>query len=522
MKAPSLRSLRLAIVVALVVVMPNQLAYQLRLGGVALPVAPADVLLALAFASLLIHLVTRGRRGFRLPPLAAVAFAAAALLALLPCRDRLAAAKEVAQVVEYFIVGFLVFVNIEETGDVKPLIWALVAATGIVVLWAAADYFRFGTVGPLDVKAGYVNRNALGAFLAMSIPAIYGLALHLPRWPARLGLLVLVGLGLLTNLSGGALLATLVAMTAVSALRGPRTLVAHVCLLGLLSMVAPGLLPRPYHTDTLASSIALKVNDNFLLSDRAMVARARELFKPTREIVVDHSGERKMPEPRPLDAERLLNLLNARRPLRKDELALVVQIKGAIGKTVPEDQVANYPLKTPQVAVRYQRWNAALLALRNLWHTRQPETLRGNPLTGYGLKPYHEIVNPFMPDRLQYRTDEPEVFNVAAPEPMTHNVWLKTAAQSGLLGLLSLVWLVGHFLGRATRLHGAAHSDLMLGLALAVVGGVSGFALAGIFTENIARGLAPPFVFLCSLVVLGERIVHGEPQKPRWELSRYD
>ena len=223
-----------------------------------------------------------------------------------------------------------------------------------------------------------------------------------------------------------------------------------------------------------------------------------------------------------LDAERLLNLLNARRPLRKDELALMVQVKNAINNTVPEDQVANYPLKTPQVAVRYQRWNAALLAMRNLWHTRQPETLRGNPLTGYGLKPYHEIVNPFMPDRLQYRTDEPEVFNVAAPEPMTHNVWLKTAAQSGLLGLLSLVWLVGHFLGRATRLHGAAHSDLMLGLALAVVGGVSGFALAGIFTENIARGLALPFVFLCSLVVLGERIVHGEPQKPRWELSRYD
>jgi len=272
-------------------------------------------------------------------------------------------------------------------------------------------------------------------------------------------------------------------MTAVSALRGPRTLVAHVCLLGLVSMVAPGLLPRPYHTDTLASSIALKVNDNFLLSDRAMVARARELFKPT----------------------RLLNLLNARRPLRKDELALMVQVKNAINNAVPEDQVANYPLKAPRVAVRYQRWNAALLALRNLWHTRQPETLRGNPLTGYGLN-----------------TDEPEVFNVAAPEPMTHNVWLKTAAQSGLLGLLSLVWLVGHFLGRATRLHDAAHSDLMLGLALAVVGGVSGFALAGIFTENIARGLALPFVFLCSLVVLGERIVHGEPQKPRWELSRYD
>ena len=391
-----------------------------------------------------------------------------------------------------------------------------------MVAWAAADYFRFGQVGALEVRAGYSNRNALGAFLAMAIPVLYGLAICAPRWPARLGLLAVVGAGLLVNLSGGALLATVVAMTVLSALRGPRTLLAYLCVGGLVVLLAPRLLPRPYHTDTLASSIALEVDDNFLLSDSAMVARARELFRPTHEIVVDHSGERRMPAPRPLDAERLLRLLNNRRRLRKDEIALLVQIKAAIENSVPQEQRDAYPLKGPRVAVRYQRWNAALIALRTLWHTRQPQSLRGNPLTGYGLKPYHEIVNPFMPERLQYRTDEPEVFNVAAPEPMTHNTWLKTFAQMGLLGFLSLAWLVGLFLGRAARLHGAAHSELMQGVALAVVGATIGFALAGLFTENIARGLALPFVFVCSLVPLAERIVHGEPRRGPGELSRYD
>lgn len=523
MKLPELRTVRFVLLILLILAMCNEAAFEVRLGGVRVPVAAADVLLALALLALVAQAVRRGRSGLRLPPPAAFALAAAAALAVIPCATaRLSAAKEAAQIIEYFLVGFLVFLSVEETGDVKALAGAFVAAVAIVVGWGAADYFRFGQVGPLDVKAGYANRNALGAFLAMAVPALYGMALHVRRWPARVGLLIVVGGGLVVNLSGGSLLACLAVMTFLSALRGPRTLLAHICVLGLVVLAAPRLLPRPYHTDTLASSLALEVDDNFLLGDAAMLGRAKELFRPTHKIAIDHSGEPVMPPPRPLDAERLLHLLNRRRPLTSGEMSLLVQIKAAIERDVSEEERINYPLQGPQSAVRYQRWNAALLALRKLWDSRQLAGMRGNPLTGYGLRPYHELVKPFMPRRLRYRTDEPEVFNVAAPEPMTHNAWLKTSAQMGLLGFLSLVWLLAALLGRAIRLHGAAHSELMLGLALGAVGGIVGFALAGLFTENIARGLALPLVFLCSLVPLAERIVHGEGKRPAREISRYD
>jgi hypothetical protein len=444
-------------------------------------------------------------------------------VALLRSQSKAEAAKEVLQLAEYFLVAYAVFVNVAETGDLKPFLIAFAASTGVVVLWGLVGYFTAESA--LDVRASFKDRNALGAFLACALPPLYGIALYARTWPVRIALLALVALGLLVNLSGGAVLVTLLVLGVLSAVRSHRALAAYAAALALILVVAPWLLPRPHHTDVLFSSIAPYVDDNFLLSDKQLVETARELLNPTQVVELDKRGTRGLPPPSPLDAARLLDLLSKRRPLTRDEIVLRVEIEDAIKAIAPEKADA-YPLRGPQVAFRYRSWDAAITCARSLWWARkdQVEKHKGDPFFGYGFSDYQEVlVGRFMPgERAQYRTNQREVFNVAAAEPFTFNQWLKSLVQTGLVGFLALAALVATFLGRAARLYATAHSELMLGVALGGLGAVLGFALVGIFTENVTRGLAIPFVFVCAAIAIGERIVYGESKAALEQLNGYD
>ncbi len=496
--ALNLRTVNLGLLLLLILVMANQLGLDVPLGEKGrLPVTIADVVLVLAAAGVALQLLGRKLRGLRLPPVQAFVLVAVACVALARSESKPEAVKEVLQLAEGFLIAFAVFLNVAERGDVKLVLAVFAAATALVVLWAAWHYLRCDS--PLDVRAGFRNRNALGAFLAIALPVLYGLALHVRCWGVRLGLLAIVALGLLVNLSGAAVLVTLLILGLLSALRGQKPLALYLAAIALICLAAPKLLPRPHHTDILFSSAMPYVSDNFLLSDRALFARASELRDaPT--------------STRTFDAMHLMKFLVSRRGgdlrrLSDEQRALYDELQektGPVAKDFP-NVAADSAFAQPRLAVRYQVWHAAIARARKLWDAL-PAALFG---AGYG--DYHTAVDPFRAEaKLQYYTDIPEVYNVATSEPFTHDIWLKALVQTGLVGLLALGWFVAALLGRALRLYGQAHSELALGLALGAAGGILGFALCGIFTETLARGLAIPFVFVCSLVLLGERIVHGE------------
>jgi len=503
----------LALVILLILVMPTQIGFVLPIGESGLPVTVADVVLVLALVGVALRLFSGELRGVKFPPLQAFVLVAAALVALARTEAKLDAAKEVLQLIECFLVAFAVFVNVAESSDLKPCLAAFAAACAIVVVWGGYQYLSCESA--LDVRAGYVrgNRNLLGAFLALSLPMLYGIALHARFWRHRLVLLAIVVVGLLINLSGGALLVTLLVLGILSALRGQRALVPYFVLLCLGLVAAPSILPRPYHTDAVFSSVAPYVSDNFLLSDYGMVTRAKELLHPTKQIVIDDSGAKGLPDPRPPYAKRLLVLLNKRRQLSPEEMKLLGEIDQAIQADVPAE---DFPLAKPQVARRYQRWNAAVLGARKLC------TSTSKALFGHGFAPYQDLLKPFWSERLLERTDEPELFNVGAPEPFTHNMWLKALLQTGLVGLFALAWLIGTFIHRAARLYREARSELILGVALGSIGSILGFALVGIFTEGIVRGLTIPFVFVLAAVAIAERIVRGEGETVLGQLTRRD
>jgi len=506
---PGLRTANLILAILLILVMGSQLGLALPMGKARLPITIADAVLALALVGVALQLLSRRGRGLRLPPVQAFVLVAIACVAATRSASRLEAAKEALQLAEYVLVAYFVFTNIAEMSHLKPFFLAFAAATGLTVLWALWHYLRCES--PLDVRAGFLNRNALGAFLALSLPVLYGLALHIPSLLARVALLAIVAVGLMVNLSGGAVLVTLLVLGFLSAVRGERVLLLYAAALGIVALVAPWLLPRPHHTDALVSSVAPYVGDNFLLSDRQLFQRARDLREAYQASVADPQKVRDDSEFRSLfDAANLMRFLAARRgawPLTPEERQLhlaLLEETTRVAKAFPLAERRS-ALGEPQVAARYQTWHAAVACSRTLWDDLP------TALFGLGFGDYHKAIDRFRPGpRLQYRSDEPEVFNVASSEPFTHDIWLKALVQTGLLGLLALGWFVASFLGRALRLYAAARSELMLGLSLGAAGGILGFALAGIFTETLARGLAIPAVFICALIAIGERVVHGD------------
>lgn len=515
-----LAAINLGLLVLLVLVMGNQLGIELPLGKARLPVTLADAVLALAAVGAGLKILGRRGRGTRFPPLPAFALVAAACTALARPTARPEAAKEILQLIEYCLVAFAVFLNVPERGDLKALLAAFAAAAAIAALWAGGQYLTCES--PLDVRAGYLNRNALGAYLAMALPFLYGLALHVRCWGVRLLLFALAAVGTFANLSGGAVLATLAALGVLSAVKGQRALVLYLAVLCLAFFAAPKVLPRPHHSDILRSSVAPYVRDNFLLSDGELFARARELSRAADEAIAANPDA---PPPRDLwDARHLMEFLyqrrgSDRRRLAPAQWALYAELQektARLAESFPE-AAERSAFAESRLAVRYQRWHAAIACARKL--AEKPL----DALFGLGFVDYHAAIEPFRPGaKLQYFSNVPEVFNVATSEPFTHDIWLKALVQTGLVGLLALAWLVLEFIGRAARLYAAARSELPLGIALGALGGILGFALAGIFTETLARGLAMPFVFICSIVILAERIVHGEGTQQVQQLKRND
>lgn len=536
MKLPlDLRRLSLGLVFLLILAMANQLQVVLPIGARRIPIPLADAVLVLAFAAAILSLGSRKLRdslGAALrgcPPLPAWALVAVSIATLARTPGKADAAKEVVQFVEYFLVAYFVFANATETRHLRAFVVLFAISTALAVAWAACQYAH-PDGSAFRVAAAYDNRNGLGAFLALAVPLLYGLALYARRWPERLVLLALVAAGLLVDLSGASVLISLGVLGVLSAIRGRRALAAYLAVLGAVLVFAPRVLPRPCHTDVLFASVSPYVDDNFLLSDAELVAKARELLEPTQVRVLDHSGEKGILKPSPLDADRLLRLLAERRRshhrlignrrlLTPQETQLQIEIEEAIRdpSQVSQEARANYPLGTPQIAVRYQRWNSAIACIRDLWDRGYASILLGR-----GLSQYHDLLKDFITNRLQYRTDLPEVFNVAAPEPFTFDIWFKTFVQMGLLGFLALAWLVGSFLGRAVALWRSAHSEFALGVALGSFGSILGFALGGLFTESIARGIAIPFVFILAAITVAERIVHGERKTALGQLTRAD
>jgi len=151
-------------------------------------IAAADVLCALLFVVWAIRVWACRRMGeLTWPPAALWAWVAAAVLsvsmAAVEGEGALARGAikdgvvEVAQLVLYFVVAYMIFVDILRDGTMlRRAYLTLLAASCVVVLWGLADYVT--QADAMQVKAGFGNRNAYSAFLVMVIPLLVGVSAY--------------------------------------------------------------------------------------------------------------------------------------------------------------------------------------------------------------------------------------------------------------------------------------------------------------------------------------------------------
>lgn len=209
--------------------------------------SPVDPLVWGLFLFWLIALVT-GSTEWRIffPPVFAALFVLIGLCSIGKASLRTLAAKEVIQLVEYFVLAYMLFAaQLAERRFRRQMLLAFAAVTSLIILLALAQYLTLST-SPEDgfgVRGTFGNRNVFSGFLALGIPLLYGLALWAPRRSFRTWFLVTVAVGLGVTLAGGSLLALFFSLLIISILRGQRAALGFVIALLVVCALLPHL-PR--------------------------------------------------------------------------------------------------------------------------------------------------------------------------------------------------------------------------------------------------------------------------------------
>lgn len=243
MKNNLLARITLILGLTAVVISPTQWALQLP-GNIHL--APADPLLGLAFAGLLLH-AFRHRKWYLLkpPPALLLLFLLWTLISLANADNRLGALKEFIQYSEYFIAGFMIIRSFPEMRlDRRHLFYVLAGVASLVILAALIQYFM-PAIPHTGISAGYGNQNVYGGFLSLMLPLLYGAILDKEhRRIIRACLCLVVATGLITILNGGTFIAVVAGFGLVSLSKSQRAFVVFAVAAILLTIFVYPRLPR--------------------------------------------------------------------------------------------------------------------------------------------------------------------------------------------------------------------------------------------------------------------------------------
>jgi hypothetical protein len=223
---------------------PNQ--YLGTITKMGLRLTPADIMLGLTLIAFVIESWRRRSRIIWPPAVlwALVGVAAVSPLAspgatLLRAEWARTAVRESAQMVEWFLVAYLIFRNVlDSRSRVRTAVWVLTGVTAALVAYAVWQKLLFdgpmrvsGTFGTLGREL-HPSRHAYGAYLALALPIMLGLvgAIGQPGPTIRgralamsLALVLLTVLGIATISSGGALIAVVAGLVGVIAVSGRRS-----------------------------------------------------------------------------------------------------------------------------------------------------------------------------------------------------------------------------------------------------------------------------------------------------------
>ena len=206
--------------VGVMLIMPTQLGP--KIGGA--HVCLADVLVALLFGVwLLSRLATRTLREAVWPPAPVVGLVVvvmASTVQLTETNQLKEAAKEIAQILLYFVAAYTLFASlIRDASRLRIVTYAFFLGASGVVLYGVWDYLILGYVAPFDVGATFENRHTYGAYLAILLPLAFGLLLEVEQRWQRVWLAILLVLGAASVLYGATIIALVLGFLATGLIR---------------------------------------------------------------------------------------------------------------------------------------------------------------------------------------------------------------------------------------------------------------------------------------------------------------
>lgn len=165
-------------------------------------------------------------------------------------------AKEIFQVVEYVIVAFVIFSKIRFSDKTLSRTAVLfLSLVSIVVLTAVFQYFN-SSVGVMDVKGTFGNRNTYGGFLAVTLPMILSIVLQIRDWRMKIWGLVVLSTAGITVLSGAAAVGLLFAGSLICVFTSRRVFLIWASIIAIAGILVLPALPRN-NMEVLKQSIGL-------------------------------------------------------------------------------------------------------------------------------------------------------------------------------------------------------------------------------------------------------------------------
>ncbi len=167
-------------------------------------------------------LLRRNWTSCRRVPWQVPAFVLPAMLSVFAADILPLALRDAFKVFEYFVLGYLVYDDLlqQPSRRLKPLLLVLLAVLVAQVAVALGQYLT--APDPLQVRGAFGNRNVLGGWLALALPVACGIGLYSASIGLRLGLGVVMVLGLAVDLSAASCWAVLGVALLMAATRGWR------------------------------------------------------------------------------------------------------------------------------------------------------------------------------------------------------------------------------------------------------------------------------------------------------------
>ena len=188
--------------------------------------------------------VVTGHIRLRCPSIFGILLALMVAASALQASNRMNSMKELFQMVEYFVIAYMLVSFLISDAKRRAIAVYLFAGVGtLIVIISLVQYMR-PSLPPLDIAGTFGNRNVLGGYLAILLPLMTGLMLYEKNRFRLAWYALTVIAGSVVLLSGGALMGIILGLAIVAMLKG-RIAFAGLAAILLLAifLIAPHL-PR--------------------------------------------------------------------------------------------------------------------------------------------------------------------------------------------------------------------------------------------------------------------------------------